>query len=533
MKAVSYTRVSSKEQEEKGYSLNAQKKLLTQYAHRNKIEIVKTFSVSESASGRKVRQTFDRMLNYCDKKKIPVILCEKSDRLLRSISDSSRMRSWVKNDPKREIHLVKEGAIISSSSKSHETFMFNIKSSVSQFYIDNLSEEVKKGFKEKAEQGWYPSRPPVGYKSIDVNKKKRPVIDNRKSYYIRKIYDLYATGRYSLKQISDMLYEEGFRSVRGNKVYKSKIEFILKNPFYYGDFRWKGSIFEGKHDPLISKELFDRVQKMFKKKAPPKYNKHRYLFQGLFKCAECGGTISWDKKKGYVYGRCNHHKPCSQSKCARQDRIEKQIQIALNSLEISNKRLQGWIVKALKEHHKEEVEYHENQVQQLQKNIDRADNKLNRLYDLLIDNKIPESVYDTKITQIKEEKHDLIKSLESKAKNIDKYHDIGYKLFKLAQNGTHAYEKASREQKGILLNLVFSDLEVEDGTMQYQYTKAFEILNKVAKYTNSSKIKKSGKRSIEIFEPSENAYLTYENGDKFTQSSIWRGGRGSNPRPSQ
>lgn len=136
---VIYARVSSKEQEREGFSIPAQIKLLTEYAAKHHYKINKIFSESETAK-RAGRKAFNEMLEYITQEGINTILVEKTDRLYRNFRDYVRLDEYD-----LEVHLVKEGSVISKESKSHDKFIHGIKVLMAKNYIDNLSEEVKKG----------------------------------------------------------------------------------------------------------------------------------------------------------------------------------------------------------------------------------------------------------------------------------------------------------------------------------------------------------------------------------------------------
>ena len=158
--AVAYARVSSKKQEDEGYSIPAQIKLLNSYAEKNNIELVKIFTESETAK-RAGRKAFNEMLLFIKEKNINTILVEKTDRLYRNFKDYVTL-----DDYELEVHLVKEGTILSKNSKSHDKFIHGIKVLMAKNYIDNLSEEVRKGLREKVNQGYYPQKAPVGYLNV-------------------------------------------------------------------------------------------------------------------------------------------------------------------------------------------------------------------------------------------------------------------------------------------------------------------------------------------------------------------------------
>src|SRR3989344_4553272 len=214
IKAVAYCRVSSKEQEETGYSLDSQEKLLKDYALKNGFNIVKVFRISESASGRQIRKSFDEMLEYTAKNKVPILLAEKIDRLTRNLKSAAITDEWVREDPKRAIHFVKESFILNSNSKAHDNLVWDMKVAIARFYTNNLSEETKKGQREKVAQGWLPKQSPLGYKIVGEKGHKIHVQEETVVPLIRKMFELYATGNYSLKALTKVMADEGLRSRR-------------------------------------------------------------------------------------------------------------------------------------------------------------------------------------------------------------------------------------------------------------------------------------------------------------------------------
>ena len=173
-KAVIYARVSSKEQEKEGFSIPSQLKLLNSYASDQKFQVVNELVDIETA--RKTgRPGFNSMVDFFKKEsksKSPkepchILLVEKTDRLYRNLKD------WVTiDDLNLDIHFVKENVILSKDSRSSEKFMHGIKVLMAKNYIDNLSEETKKGMVEKAEQGIYPSFAPLGYINVEGGGKR-------------------------------------------------------------------------------------------------------------------------------------------------------------------------------------------------------------------------------------------------------------------------------------------------------------------------------------------------------------------------
>ncbi len=120
-------------------------------------------------------------------------------------------------------------------------------------FIANLSEEVKKGQKEKIAQGWLPTKPPIGYKTTGDKGHKIHVIDNEKAPFIREMFEPYSTGNYSTISLGKILFKKGLRNNNGSRLVKSRIYELLTDPFYYGAVRWNDIVYRGSHEPIISK----------------------------------------------------------------------------------------------------------------------------------------------------------------------------------------------------------------------------------------------------------------------------------------
>ncbi len=202
MKAVLFCRVSSREQET-GFSLDSQKKLLVSYAEKLEFTITKIFSISESASAKEQRKIFKTMLSFIEEKNIQVIVCEKVDRLTRNKYDAVEIDKWINRDPERQVHFIQENFILTKESRSHDKFLWSIKVSVAQFYTDNLSEEVRKGQEEKLKQGWYLGQAKLGYKTVETEGHRIPIPDEPTASLIKKGLELFATGNYSVKKLTD------------------------------------------------------------------------------------------------------------------------------------------------------------------------------------------------------------------------------------------------------------------------------------------------------------------------------------------
>src|SRR5947209_2391219 len=294
--AVIYARVSSREQQEEGYSIEAQQKYLRNYAAQRGLRVEREF-IEAATAKKEGRESFNEMLRFLQRHSdCRIVLVEKTDRLYRNFKDRLTFEELDV-----ELHLAKEAQIISKESKSQVKLVHGFNLLLASHYSNNLKEEVEKGMLEKAEQGHYPAKAPFGYRNnketrgIDPHPTNAPVL--------RKIFEMYSSGRYSLSTLRKALSAQ-----YGVTFSKSHLERLLKNHFYVGVFTWKGREFAGKHEPIISSELFERVQKQFASKNRPRYQKHDHAFSGLLVCANDGHQFTGEIQKAkYTYYRCSDY----------------------------------------------------------------------------------------------------------------------------------------------------------------------------------------------------------------------------------
>jgi site-specific DNA recombinase len=189
-KAVLYARVSSKEQEKEGFSIPAQLKLLREYAAARGLAVTKEYVDVETAK-QTGREEFGEMIAFLRAHpSTRVVLVEKTDRLYRNPKD------WVTVDELDvELHLVKEGSVLSRNSRSSEKFIHAIQVAMAKHYTDNLSEEARKGMQEKAEQGIWPTKTPLGYRNVTGPDGKKIIgADPKIGPLISRLFEMYARG---------------------------------------------------------------------------------------------------------------------------------------------------------------------------------------------------------------------------------------------------------------------------------------------------------------------------------------------------
>lgn len=535
MKTAIFCRVSSKEQEDTGYSLPAQEKFLREYADKQGLEVSKVFAVSESAAGKVQRKIFIEMIAYVRKHDIPTIIVETTDRLTRNFADVPTIDLWITENENHQVHLAKEGCILHNTSRSHEWFMWRVKVATAEYYVRLLSENVKKGQKEKIAQGWLPTKPPNGYKTIGETGHKIHVIDEDTAPFVRKMFDFYATGNYSTKRLSKKMFAEGMRSQLGHRLPHSRIHSLLRDPFYIGKIKWNDEIYEGKHQPLITVELFNKIQAMLKSKTTPKYRKHNFLFRGLLKCAGCHNSITFETAKGHIYGHCNHYHECPQKTWVKEYEVEAQLLDGFETLKIKNSRIVGWLKKALKESHQDEVEYHNSTVGELEARYEAIQKRMDKLYDDKLDEKITPEFYSRKFKQYSDEKDEVTESIKKHSQASTGYINLGVNIYELSQRAKELYLKAKAngmvDEQRALIRFIFATLIVDEGKLSYTYSKTFKILSEAVSATNGSNVDKFKGFDNGKFEPTIKSDVTGQKDSLLPSRPIWLPREDSNLQP--
>ncbi len=210
-----------------------------------------------------------------------------------------------------------------------------------------------------------------------------------------RIFEWYATGEFSIEDLHGRCVEDGLIAPsRTTAIAKSKVEYLLKNPFYTGRIRWAGKLYPGAHEPIVSQELFDRVQQRFAPFGRPrgKYRVHDFAFGTLLTCGECGYALSaFRVKKRYVYYKCTNRKSCPEGYHREQD-LEPTFQEIVHSVALAPVVVE-WVKNALRSSLADETAYHEESVRALTEQLDKVKRRMRTAYLDKVDGKISDEFW--------------------------------------------------------------------------------------------------------------------------------------------
>ena len=475
--AVIYARVSSKEQAE-GFSVAAQLGLLNGYAGKSGLPVVRVFTEAETAK-QAGRKAFRQMLAFLkEHPEVKHVLVEKTDRIYRNFQD------YVALDVDAmglELHLVKEGEILSKESRSHQKLIHRVKVVMAQNYVDNLSEEVVKGLDEKAKQGLWPTYAPFGYANDIGQHTIAPHPEEAPA--VLKLFEMAATGNYNLNALRKAVYDVGVRSRRTKRILcKQEVSRILRNPIYMGDFLWKGTLFHGKHAPLVSSALFDRANIAMGLKARPKKNKHNFAFTGMVKCGHCGASLTAEVKKGrYTYYRCS--KQCENVVYLPENKLALQLGEGLRRIKMTPEIVE-WTREALLSSHADQAEHHWAMVSRLNARKEKLASYMDQAYTDRLEGRITEEMWQRRSADWTAERKDIDRQLDALGNAKENYLDSGVKLLELAQRAHELYVSQSPHEQRRLLNVIVSNCTLKDGTVEYSLRKPFDLLADISESNN-------------------------------------------------
>ena len=480
MKALLYVRVSSEEQRS-GYSLDAQEKLGISHASRHSVNIVKAWKVSESA-WREDRTAFDEMVEFAkNNHDIKVIIFDCVDRMTRNSFDAYKIERLIKEYGK-EIHFSRTGKIINKNSSSEDTFMIDIEVAAAKKQSNDISRKTRMGMREKAEQGIFPSYSPIGYVNCDIDFDGNIVRgikpDPDRTFFIKKIFEWYASGNYSTKTISDKAYDEGFRSRKGNKAGKSNIHKILKDPVYYGDFNWDKSLWSGIHAPIITKELFDKVQAVLNGHNKTNQKKRKFAFTGLIKCTNCGCAITAEiKKNKYIYYHCTGYRGrCGNNYIPEYDLSDK-LGHLIKAIHIENKYVE-LIKNALIESNDKDIRYRNQKVGILEGQKTKLENRLEKAIEEKLDGKITDKDYNRLLPKWKSELQQIEILLKDYKDDNISYLTKGEYILELCNRAYSLYLQQEPFEKAKLLRTILSNCTFDGVTLCPTYRKPFDLFAK-------------------------------------------------------
>lgn len=446
-----YIRVSTAKQGEKGVSLQEQRDSIMRCAQRYGFAISRWFEERESAAKRG-RPIFTQMLRQLRQQKACGVIIHKIDRSARNLKDWADLGDLL--DEGIQVHFANEALDMHTRGGRLSA---DIQAVIASDFIRNLREETKKGFYGRLKQGLYPLPAPIGY--LDRGKGKAKEIDPVQGPIVATLFRLYGTADYPLHALIEEAYRLGLRNRAGKRVSINGLSGILNNPFYAGliKINTTGELFSGKHEALINKSLFDRVQSILRGKTVKRILRHDFAFRRLVRCTGCGRTLTGEEQKGHVYYRCQT-RGCPTT-CVREEVIDGAMSRILERLKFDPDEL-GQMAKWINDARLCEGTLRDEELRGCRIRLDAIRDRKNRLTDAFIDGNLDKPVFEErKASLLWEEKgvEDRIREIESGGPTAL---DRTEKFLELANAADFLHKYAAPDEKRNLAKDLFSNLTV-------------------------------------------------------------------------
>lgn len=462
-----YSRVSTEDQAETGRSIGDQIKICSRFAEEKGYKVVGIYKDEGKSATTMNRPALQDMILRCEEDgNIEAILVQDTDRLARNTSDHLQIKAMVK---KFGTKVVSVSQPMLDDETPEGKFMDLVIAGVNAFQSQITGRKVSKCMMEKFREDWWPSKAPFGYTNTNIGTEEKPVRvignDEERQRFIKKAFEMFATGMYSADEVNDELYKKGFRSTAGKKVASSEFARVLKNTFYYGLMRFRGEERIGRHKAIINQELYDQCQLIFEEhnKRANRERKHDFLLRGFVYCGICGHRLTAEHnfRKGKSYYHCSSGKHSNKKQNYDVGKLEKRIVRLFEQIQLPESVVNKLLVRA------EEI------LKETRANIDddrrlltlrkvKLEHKRDQLEQKLLEGVISNEVYTRNHQPLEQE----IKSIDKQIlySNDDRKANIQVfeRFLQLARNIGQAYKDAPDQVKRHYLGIFWDSLEVKD-----------------------------------------------------------------------
>ena len=477
-------RVSSREQEREGFSLEVQEEALKRYAMQAGGEIVKFFKIAETASKGEERRSFRELISYAKKNAFALdgLLFYKVDRASRNLFDYVELERL-----ESEYNL----PFISISQPTENTpagrMMRRTLANMASFYTEQQSVDVREGIARRVREGWFCGPAPYGYRN--VRKDGRGIIetDPVEAANVKRMFHLYAYENLTLDGVVEKINSEG-RVYRPSqpRFPRASIHTILKDRCYVGEIQHKGNWYPGKHEPLIDRATWDRVQALL---GGHVYHATTLTYAGQFMtCGHCGHPVTGElvrkkRKDGgvneHVYYRCARYtKPGHSRIRMKEAEIETQVLALFDKMKVEDESVRDWFKAVLRSQTKDSQADSAAQRQELTRQQTLLSEQQDRLINMRLEGELDQELFAKKHQQIRDRMASIKLQLDVLDRSKDETAELAVKVFELSQTLKEKWLTADYATKRRLLEIVCLNSVLDGVTLCPEIRKPFDLLAK-------------------------------------------------------
>lgn len=474
-------RVSSREQQREGFSLEVQEDALIRYAKQNDGTIIQFWKIAETASKKEERKAFKELMGYVKKNadKLDGLLFFKVDRAARNLFDYVELEKL-----ETEYHV----PVIYVSQPTEGTpagrMMRRTLANMAAFYTEQQSLDVRDGLVRRAQSGLFVSRPSYGYRNY--RKDGRSLIETHPQHgrKITRIFHLHAYENHTLDSLHQQLRKEGIIYTETMPNFsRSKLHNILRDRAYLGEVRYHGQWLPGTHEPLVDHATFQRSQVLLGEAI---YRSHELTYGGeLIKCKHCGHPVTGERKtkqtklgpKDYIYYRCSRYNtPGHPRHRLAEAELDGQVLAMFDRIRIKDEKTRDWFLTVLRARTREDQAHTEQRVAELNRQLTTLRNQQDRLLNLRLLDEINEQTFAAKNTEMRDRIAEVNLQVQATDQNRQEQAEIAEKVFELSQSLADKWVNADCRAKRHLLGIVCLNFLLDGVSLVPEMRKPFVAL---------------------------------------------------------
>jgi DNA invertase Pin-like site-specific DNA recombinase len=465
-------------------SIESQQQELKRYAEREKLQIVETKEEARSAKNLG-RPVFNELLRRIERGEADGILAWHPDRLARNALDGGRVIQLLDTGNLKSLKF----PTYTFENTSQGKFMLAIMFGQSKYYVDSLSENVRRGNRTKRERGWLPGLAPMGYLNGRSETGEKIIVPDPDRFPIMKrLWGLLLSGGYSVPQLLDIATNEmGLRTPKrrrtgGGPLSVSGTYRIFSNPFYTGQLVHENQSYPGKHEPLVTLAQFERTQELLGKGDRARSKRHVFAYTGLMHCGTCGGSITAENKinrygSRYVYYHCTHKRAnvACREKCLEEGQLEEQVLGFLRNIYLDQKEIEEALA-AVEEEGKKEHGSDDRIRQSIEGALASCTRSLENLTKLRYRELIGDEEFVRQRAELNREESQLKERLEQLKTEL--WIEPSRNLFFFSNRAAFWLMHGTATEKRLILSTVGSNLTIKAKKLSIDARKPFQILQR-------------------------------------------------------